>query len=114
MRVVAETVDEVLGGLVQHGVMRDLPRPVLVLLRGRQFAVEQQVSDLQVGAMLGQGLDVVAAIAKDAFVAVNEGDAALAGCRIHERGIVGHHTEVFGIGLDLPQIHGANGAVLDR
>ena len=46
--------------------------------------------------MLGQGLDVVAAVAKDALVAVDEGDAALAGSGVHERGIVGHQTEIFG------------------
>ena len=100
--------------LVQHGVMRDLPDPVFVLLRGRQLAEEQQVGDLQIGAMLGQRLDVVAAVAKDTFVAVNEGDAALARRRIHECGIVGHQTEVVGTRLDLPQIHGPDGAELDR
>ena len=41
MSVVAEAVDELLGGFMQHGVMRDLPRPVLILLRSGQLAVEQ-------------------------------------------------------------------------
>ena len=77
MGVVAEAIDEVLGGFMQHGVMRDLPGPVLVLLRRRQLAEEQQIRHLKIGAMLGQGLDVVAAIAQDAFVAVDKSDALL-------------------------------------
>src|SRR6516162_9328080 len=64
--------------------------------------------------MLGEGFDIVAAVTKDALVAIDEGNAALACSGVHERGIVGHETEVLGISLDPPEVHGADGPVLDR
>ena len=86
--------------------------PLLQLGRGGQLAVEQEVGDLQEGAILGQLLDGISAIAQDTFVAVDEGDGALARRRIQEGRIVGHHAEIFGSGLDLAQIHGADGAFI--
>src|SRR5208283_5766400 len=78
MRVIAESVDEELGGLVQHGVVSDLVRPLLVLLERWQLTIQQQISDLQIRAMLRERLDIIASVTKDALVAVNEGDVALA------------------------------------
>ena len=86
--------------------------PLLQLRRGGQLAVEKEVGDLQECAILGQLLDGISAIAQDAFVAVDEGDGALARRRIQEGRIVGHHAEVFGSGLDLAQIHGSDGAFI--
>ena len=44
---------------------------------GRQFAVDQQVADLDEGRLLGELLDRVAAVAQDPGVAVDVGDGAL-------------------------------------
>ena len=44
-----------------------------------QLAVDQQVGDLEVGRLLGQLLDRVAAVAQDAGVAVELGDGRLGG-----------------------------------
>ena len=43
----------------------------------RQLAVDQQVRDLEVGRLLGELLDRVAAVLEDALVAVDEGDRRL-------------------------------------
>ncbi len=68
--------------------------PGLELLRGGQFAVQQQVGDFQEAALFRQLLDGVAAIAQNAFVAIQIGDRALAGGGIHEGRIVGHQAEI--------------------
>ena len=59
-----------------------------------QFTIEQQVSDFEISALLGELIDRIAAIFEDAFVAVDECDAALARSGIHERRIVSHQTKV--------------------
>ena len=114
MRRVAETLHELLGGFVQHGVVGDVVHPVVQLFLGGQFAEQQQVGDFQEGAALGENFDGISAIAQDALVAVDVGDGALARRRVHERRIVGHQPEIVGAGFDLPQIHGPDGAVVDR
>ena len=80
-----------------------------------QLALDDQVGDLEVVALLGQFLDRIAAVAQDALVAVDVGDAALARGGVGEGRVVGHQAEVVGAGLDLAQIGGANHvALLDR
>ena len=64
--------------------------------------------------MLAQLLDRVAAVLEDARVAVDVGDRAAAGGRVHVRRVVGHQPEVVGIDLDLAQVDRAHGAVRDR
>ena len=81
---------------------------------GRQLAEEDQVRRLEVGALLGQLLDRIAAVEQDALVAVDVGDAAPARGGVLERRVVRHQPEVVGAGLDLPQVHRADRAVLDR
>ena len=61
---------------------------------GRQLAEEEQVGGLEVGALLGQLLDRVAAVGEDALVAVDVGDRAPARRGVHERRVVGHQAEV--------------------
>jgi hypothetical protein len=57
-------------------VQQPRPRGRLVLLRlGRQFAVEQQIADLEKVAVLGELVDRVAAMQQHAGVAVDIGDA---------------------------------------
>ena len=82
--------------------------------RGGQLAEQDQVGRLEVVALLGQLLDGVAAVVQDALVAVDVGDGAPAVRGVQERRVVRHQPEVVGAGLDLPQVHGADGAVLDR
>ena len=49
---------------------------------GRAFVSEGQVGDVEEVARRGEGLDGVAAIAEDAFLAVDERDRAAAGSRV--------------------------------
>ena len=112
--IVVETVHELLHVLVGHGVAHDFALPVFELFRRGQLAVQQQVGHFQESALFGQLFDRVAAIAQDAFVPVQVGDGTLAGGGVHEGRIVGHQAEIFGAGFDLPQIHGADRAAVDR
>ena len=51
-------------------------RNVVELLLRRQFAVDQQVADLEKVALRGQLFDRVAAVAENALFAVEKGDRA--------------------------------------
>jgi hypothetical protein len=67
------------------GVCRWIPVSELVqLLVGGQFAVDQQVADLDEGRFLGELLDRVAAVAQDPGVTVDVGNCALAGRGVDE------------------------------
>ena len=73
MGVVVEALKEALAHvLVDEGVVRDLVDPLVELGLVRQLAVQQQVGDFEVGRLLGELFDRIAAIAEDAFVAVDE------------------------------------------
>ena len=67
---------------------------------GRQFAVDQQVADLDERRLLGELLDRVAAVAQDARVAVDVGDGALGGGGVDEAVVEGG---VAGLGQQRPQ-----------
>ena len=112
--VVAEALHEVLDVLVHERVDRDLVHPARQLRLRRELAVDQQVGDLQVAGVLAQLLDRVAAVLQDAGVAVDVGDRAAARGRVHVRRVVRHQPEVLLVGLDLPEVHRADGAVGDR
>ena len=87
--VVVEALEEALAHvLVDERVVRDVVDPRLVLRGGRQLAVDQQVGHLEVGRVLRQLLDRVAAVAEDARVAVEVGDRARRGGRRHQRRVV--------------------------
>jgi len=98
---------------VDHGVERDLADPLLELGLGGQLAEQNEVGYIEVGAFFRQLLDGVATVAQDALVAIDEGDRASARGGVHEGGIVGHEPEVLGPGLDLSQVHGPNGPVVN-
>jgi hypothetical protein len=114
MGVVGEALHELLDVLVDHGVHRDLMRPVRELARRRQFAEEDQVRGFEIGALLGELLDGITAIQEDAVVAIDVGDAAAARRGVHERRVVGRETLIVGVGLDLLEIGRADRAVGDR
>ena len=113
MRVVAKALHELLGGFVEHGVMRDVMHPTLQLTLGGQFAVQKQIGDFEICAVFGENFDGITAVAQDPLIAVDIGDRAFAGSRIHERRIVGHQAEIVSTGLDLAQVHRANRPLLD-
>ena len=77
VRVAREAVEEPLQVLVQQRVPLDLGGELVQLFLGRQFAVDQQIADLDEIRLLGELLDRVAAVAQDAGIAVDVGDGAL-------------------------------------
>ena len=57
---------------MDDGVVGDVVGPLVQLRLGREFAVEDQVGDFEIRALLRQFLDRIAAIAQDSLVAVDE------------------------------------------
>src|SRR5205807_10670706 len=112
--VVVEPVDEFLDALVDDRVVRDVVDPRVELRRRRQLAVEQQVRGLEEGALLGELLDGIAAVAQDALVAVDVAHRAPARRRVEEPRVVGEEPRVVDYRLDLAEIDGPDGPVLDR
>ena len=107
--VVVEALHEPLAHVVvQEGVVDDLVRPRLELLRGRELAVQQEVGDLEVRGVLRQLLDRVAAVAEDAGITVEVGHRRRAGRGGQEGRVV--HPEV---GVELPQRRGREHPVVD-
>ena len=114
VRVVPEALHEVLDVFVDHRVERDVLHPVVMLVPGRELSVEHEIGRLEIGRLLGELGDRVTAVVQDALVPIDERDLALAGRRVHERGVVGHQPEVLGRGLQDPEIERLDRAVLDR
>src|SRR5256885_16954397 len=97
-----------------ESLMRDVPGPVLQLGFRWELAVQQQVSDYEVGAFLGKYIDRDSAIFENSLVAVDERNPAFAGSSVHESRIVSHQTKVIIGDFDLAQIQRLDGFVLDR
>jgi hypothetical protein len=76
MGVVLEPLHQLLDVLVQERVLGNGVVPALQLLLGRQLAEDNQIGDLEIVAVFGQLLDGIAAILKNALVAVDVGDGA--------------------------------------
>ena len=74
----------------------------------RQFALQDQVRDLEVGAVRRQVLDRIAAMAERPGATVEIGDRAPARGRVAERRIVGDQL-AFVRPFDLPQVGGGDG-----
>jgi hypothetical protein len=83
-----EALHELLQVLVNPCVMRDVVHPVLHLLAGGQLAVEEEVGHLEVAGALGELLDGISAVAEDAVVAVDLGDATDRRGRVDEGRVV--------------------------
>ena len=111
--VTTEAAEEADHLLVQHGVVRDDIVEVGLLLGRGQFALQQQVADIQVVAVLGQILDGIAAIQQLALVAVDVGDGGFAGPGGHEAGVEG---ELAGVGVQLADVNDIrpHGSLVDR
>jgi len=76
---------------MHHGVARDAVVEISLLARGGEVAVEKEVAGFEEVAVLGELLDGVAAVEKDALVAVDVGNARFSGGGGGEAGIVGEH-----------------------
>ena len=91
----------------------DLGPPARALRGSRQFAVQDQPGDVEVGRASGELVDGVAAVAEDALVAVDVGDPADAGGGVLERRVVGGESRFFGVGAHLAEPGGPDRSVLD-
>ena len=92
MRIAPETLVQARQLLVHHRVMGHHADEIGLLLRVRQFAVQQQVAHLEEIAVLRQLLDRVAAVQQHALVAVDVGDRRAAARRGQEARVVGEHA----------------------
>ena len=63
---------------MHHRVGLDVLFPGVEMMLVRQLALDHEVGDLEVVAVLGQVFDRVAAVAQDALLAVDEGYLAFA------------------------------------
>ena len=113
MRVAAEALEEPAHLLVHHRVMDHAIDEVGLLLRGRQFAVEQQITGFEKVAVLRQVIDRIAAIEQNALVAVDIGDLGFAAAGRREAWVVGEDA---GFGVELADVDdfGADGPLVNR
>jgi hypothetical protein len=111
--VAPEPAQEELHLVVDHRVLEHALVEVVALALVGQLAVEQQVTGVEVVAMLGQLLDGVAAVEQLALVAIDVGDGGLAGRGGHEARVVGEHA---GLRVKLADVQHVrpNGALVDR
>jgi hypothetical protein len=104
MRVAAEATPELRHLLVNHRVIGHVIHEVGLLGLVRQLAVQDQIGDLEEVTLLGQVLDRVAAMQKDALVAVDIGDLRLAAAG---RGVARIVGEVAGVVVELADVDDA-------
>jgi hypothetical protein len=78
--VATEAVEEAIELGVQHGVARDHGLEGFELCRRRQFAMQKQVTHFQEGGLRRQLVDGITAVQQGSGIAVDEGQATLAGC----------------------------------
>jgi hypothetical protein len=74
MGITAEPAEQVVDLVVDHGVVGHAMDERGVLVGGRQLAIEDEIGGLQERAVLGQILDLVAAMQQDSLVAIDIGD----------------------------------------
>ena len=79
-----EVIEEVAHVLVEHRVDVEHRREVAPLLLVRQFAVDQQIGHLDEHGLADQLLNRNPPVAENPLLAVDEGDAAVAGGGVHE------------------------------
>ncbi len=101
MSVAAEALEEAGHLLMDHRVMRHAVVEIFLLRLGRQFAVQQQVAGLEKVTLLGELFDRIAAVKKNAGVAVDVGDLGVAASGGGKAGIVSEHP---GLGVELTDV----------
>ena len=89
VRVSTESVEKRSDLLVHHRMARHDADELILLLCGRQFAVQEQVAGLEIVRVLGQLLDRVSPVQKHALVAVDKGDLGFTGCGRRKARVVG-------------------------
>src|SRR6266498_5632473 len=109
MCIVMKAVDHLLDTLVDEGVIGDVVSPGLQFCFCRQFAVEKEICNFEIGALLSKLVNRIAAIFEDTFVAVDKSDSAFARCRVHKGGIVSHQAKVVRGCFYLAQVHRLDG-----
>ncbi len=92
MCVVAEAFEEIQHALVEHGVGSNRCIEFFEFALRRQFAVEQQVTDLYEVRVLGKLFDRVSPIHKDAFLAVDKRYVRRTAAGRNETGVVGKNA----------------------
>jgi hypothetical protein len=101
MGVPPEALEEAVELGVQHGVVGDHVLEFGELGGRRQFAMQQEVADLQEARLFGQLLDGIAAVEQDALVAIDKRDLAFArGCRGEAR----VEREAVRVGVELADV----------
>ena len=111
--VTAETAQEELHLLVDHGVVGHTFGEVGLAGCIGQVAVQQQVAGFHEVAVHGQLFNRVTAVQQFALVAVDVGDGGLAGRRRQKARVIGEHA---GLGIQLTDVDHvrADGALVDR
>src|SRR5947207_10616633 len=91
--------------------MRERVDPLATLLWIGHLAMDQEIGDLEKGAPLGQFLDGVTPVAKNATVAIDVGDGASAAGRVEKSWIVAEHAGAGPVRCDLLEFGGRDRAV---
>ena len=105
-----ETVDEALAHvLVDEGVVHDIVGPLGQLIAVGKLAVQQQIRDFEVRALLRQLLDRVAPVAQDTGLAIEVSDRALGRRRLHVGRVVDEERRI-----ELANARGRKCSVCDR
>src|SRR5262245_43378292 len=113
MGIVVEAVNELFDILMNDGVKSNIMCPLFQLRLGGKFSVKNQVGSFEISTFLRQLFNGVTSVQKDSFFAINKGNLALTGRRIHKRGVITHQAKITFRDLDLAQVCGANRAVLN-
>ena len=112
MGVVPEAVHDRPDILVHVRMVRDVVHEFVQLGLGLQLSVQQQIRAFEERAVLRKLFDLVSPVPKNPLFPIDVGDGAYGRGRVLEPGIVGHHSEIALVDLDLPEIHGADDITL--
>ena len=102
--VTAEAGEEPVHLLMDHSVVGDAVHELRILLLVRQLAVKKEVAGFQEAAVLGEFVDRIAAMEKDALVAVDKGNVGFARRRRREARVVGEDSGLAEKGGDIDDI----------
>ena len=94
MRVTAEATEEIMHLFVDHGVTGHAGLEIFQFGRCRQFAIKQEVANLEIMRIFRQLVDGIAAVQKLALVAINKGDLAFARRGGGKAWVMGEHARL--------------------
>src|SRR5258705_10483443 len=81
--VVMKTIDYFFDTFIYERVIGDVLRPLFQFRLIGKFAVEQEISNLEVGTFFGKLIDGITTIFEDPFITVDKCDSALTGGGVH-------------------------------